>query len=116
MRLALFPLLAIAAVFCLASGRALAQAQTPISAVQLQKMCTSRYDIDVGICAGYVTAVAEALMNENNPSQPICLSPAISPQSLMDNLLKVWSESPPGPEMTAADAVKRTLRIRFRCP
>jgi hypothetical protein len=107
------------AVFSLlffASLPASAQVQTPMMAHQLQQLCMSRYDVDAGLCAGYVTAVADKLMRESNPANAVCMSPAISPQTLVDNLLRDWQEAEIAPEQMAFEAVEGVFRQRFRCP
>jgi hypothetical protein len=101
--LALFPALAQA------------QVQTPMSAHALQKMCDSRYDIDVGICAGYITAIAEMVQQESSPGRRVCLSPAISPQTLMEHVQKYWAANPPNTQDLASFNVDQALRDRFRC-
>lgn len=83
---------------------------------QLQALCASKYDIDFGICAGYVTAVAERLMGERDPTRRVCLSAAISPQTLVANVTKAWADQPPTAQDFAADSVELALRQRFACP
>jgi len=93
-----------------------AQMPSPMTTVQLQDLCNSRYDVDAGMCAGYVTAVAERLMIDNNPHQRVCLSPAIAPQILVDNIRNVWAKQPPEAQDLAAQTVESALRQQFRCP
>lgn len=95
---------------------AAAQIQGPMTAVQLRALCASKYDVDFGICAGYVTAVAERLMADPRPEARMCLSPAITPQTLVANIEKAWGDLPPRPDETASDNVEGVLRSRFRCP
>lgn len=106
------------AFFSLLSGLtpASAQVQSPMTVPQLQALCSSKYDIDVGMCAGYVTAVAERLMNDSNPHNRVCLSPAIAPETLVTNLEKAWQDQPPQPQDFASVSVESALRQRFRCP
>ena len=95
------------------SDPARAQVKAPMTASQIRDLCASKYDIDFGICAGYVTAVAERLMSGE---APVCLSPAVSPQLLVTNVVKAWDHAPPGPQDSAAGAVEQALRQRFACP
>lgn len=109
------------AVMCLLMMMALpvpgsAQVQGPLSAIDLQNLCNSRYDVDVGMCAGYIMAIAEQLQAQSDPAQPVCLSPAVRGQALVDNMQRAWAEQPPGPHDQAAAHVARVLRARFRCP
>lgn len=102
-------------VFVLATA-ANAQIQAPVTALQLQNLCTSKYDIDVGLCAGYVMAVAERLNAESDPGNRVCLSPSIAPQTLVVNVQKAWESAPPAPQDFAAESVEIALRQRFHCP
>lgn|SRR5690606_12990217 len=95
---------------------AMAQIQSPMLASQLQQMCQSRYDVEAGLCAGYIAAVADKLMRDSNPANAVCLSPAIGPQTLVDNVLRDWSENEIAPQEMAFEAVEGVLRRRFRCP
>lgn len=94
---------------------AFAQVPGSWSAVQLQQLCNSRYDVDTGMCAGYVMAVADKLMHDRKPISRVCLSPAIGPQVLVDNLKRSWEEAPPAAQDLAVDNVEGVLRTRFRC-
>lgn len=93
-----------------------AQVQGAMTAIELQNLCNSRYDVDAGMCAGYIMAIAERLQQDPNPIHRVCLSPAVSPQTLVDNLLRGWESSPPQPHDLATDSVAGLLRDRFRCP
>ncbi len=106
----------IMAVFLGVLGAARAEVQTPMTADSLRKMCDSRYDIDAGMCAGYIMAVAETVMQDSNPGRRVCLSPAISPQTLMDHVRDYWQQNPPAPQDLASFSVDLALRARFRCP
>lgn len=111
MKKSLFVVLAL-----LTTAPAFAQVQNPMMAHQLQQLCLSRYDVDAGICAGYMAAVADRLMRDSNPDNRVCLSPAISPQTLVDNVQRDWASSEISPQEMALDAVEGALRRRFRCP
>lgn len=95
---------------------AMAQNTTPMTAVALQNLCNSKYDIDVGICAGYIAAVADTVMQDSTPHRRVCLSPAVGPQILMDHVQKYWTDAPPAPQDLASYSVDSALRDRFRCP
>ncbi len=108
--------LAAFALFFLTAFPAGAQVQSPLTAHQLHQMCQSRYDVEAGLCAGYVAAVADKLMRDSNPANAVCLSPAIGPQTLVDNVLRDWSQAEIAPQEMAFEAVEGVLRRRFRCP
>ncbi len=98
-----------------------AQIKEVMTALQLEALCTSRYDVDAGFCAGYVTAVAERLMSESSTASGgstgrVCLSPAITPETLITHVRSVWQTSPPTPQDFAAESVELALRQRFECP
>ncbi len=103
------------ALFFMATFPAAAQMSGQVTAIELQTLCTSRYDVDAGMCAGYIKAIAEELMQEHDPRAQICLSPAISAQTLMENVLRSWAERAPQPQDLANDSVAGVLKDRFRC-
>lgn len=86
-----------------------------MTAIELQNMCTSRYDVDAGMCGGYIKAVAEQLMQDHDPRAKVCLSPAVSAQTLMENVQRSWAARPPQPQDLAIDSVTGVLKDRFRC-
>jgi hypothetical protein len=94
---------------------AAAQVQTPMGMMELRNLCASKYDVEAGLCAGYITAVADAIMRHSNPNNPVCLSPAIGPQTLVVNVMRSWKDSPPAAGDSAFDAVEGALKRRFRC-
>lgn len=93
-----------------------AQVKSPMTAVQLQALCASKYDIDFGICAGYVAAVADRLTGVKEGTGRVCLSPAVSPQLLVANVRQAWDAQAPQPQDSGFDSVESALRQRFRCP
>lgn len=91
-------------------------AYAQMTAVELQTLCASRYDVDAGMCAGYVQAIAEELMADSDPRAQTCLSPAIAAQTLVDNVRRGWAARAPQPQDFATDSVAGVLKDRFRCP
>lgn len=90
-------------------------ARAQMTAIELQNLCTSHYDVDAGMCGGYVKAIAEQLMADHDPRAHFCLSPAIGPQTLVQNVQRAWEARPPKPEDLAFDSVTGVLKDRFRC-
>jgi hypothetical protein len=90
-------------------------ANAQMTAVELQDLCTSRYDVDAGMCAGYVKAIAEELMHDSDPRAKLCLSPNIGAQTLVENVQRGWAERAPQPQDFASDSVAGVLKDRFRC-
>ena len=90
-------------------------ARAQMTAIELQNMCSSHYDVDAGMCGGYIKAIAEQLMSDHDPRAKFCLSPAIGPQNLVENVQRGWATRPPKPEDLAFDSVTGVLKDRFRC-
>lgn len=90
-------------------------AHAQMTAIELQGLCNSRYDVDAGMCAGYIKAIAEELMQESDPRAQVCLSPAIGPQTLVENVQRSWAERAPQSQDFANDSVAGVLKDRFRC-
>lgn len=86
-----------------------------MTALQLQQLCDSPYDVDAGMCAGYVMAVAERIQQDPNPASRVCLSPAIGPQILVQNVQRAWEQHPPAAYDLAVENVEALLRQRFKC-
>lgn len=107
------------AVFALVTvghvSRPLAQTPGVMTAISLKQLCDSPYDVDVGMCAGYIAAIAEMIMQDPRPSRRVCLSPAIGPQVLMQNMQQAWKDSPPQEYDLAVVNVEMLLRHRFKC-
>jgi hypothetical protein len=77
----------------------------------LQHLCNSPYDVDAGLCAGYIMGVADTLQQQHQA----CLSPNISPETLVDNIRRAWEQSPTQPE-SALNSIQDIFLKRFPCP
>ena len=89
-----------------------AHAAAPLyTTAYLRHLCTSTYDIDVGLCAGYVMGVADGLQQ----SGAACLSPMITPEVLIDNLNRGWAAQTGSPPDEALHSVQDILQTRFPC-
>lgn len=87
-----------------------------MTTIRLQQLCDSPYDVDAGMCAGYVMAIAEMILQDPRPSRRVCLSPAVGPETLIQNLRRAWQNNPPAAYELAIENVETTLRDRFKCP
>lgn len=93
-----------------------AQAQTQMdggnlySLSELQHLCDSQYDVDAGICAGYVMGVADALQQQGRA----CIGANIRPETLMDNIRRGWTQNT-APSDTALLSVQDIITQRFPC-
>lgn len=99
----------------LSGADARAQTQGIMTAIRLQQLCDSPYDVDAGMCAGYVMSVAEMIIQDPRPSRRVCLSPAVGPQMLVQNLQQEWKDNPPQAYALAIENVETSLRHRFKC-
>lgn len=77
----------------------------------LRSLCNSTYDVDAGLCAGYLMGVAESLQQ----AKQACLSPQISPETLTTNIRRGWEQNPDQPA-DALQSVQAILQSRFPCP
>lgn len=85
---------------------------TPLyTTAYLQSLCSSTYDIDVGLCSGYLMGVADSLQQ----AKQACLSPQIGPETLTTNIRRAWEQNPDQPR-DALQSVQDILQSRFPCP
>jgi hypothetical protein len=77
----------------------------------LQGLCNSPYDVDVGLCSGYIMGVADTLQQQNQ----VCLTPQIGAETLMLNIRRGWQQKPDQP-VSALQSVQDILQQRFPCP
>jgi hypothetical protein len=90
-----------------------AHAATPplYSTAYLQHLCNSTYDVDAGLCAGYIMGVADTLQQQKQA----CLSPNISPEVLVENIRRAWTQ--PGDQpINALQSIQDIFQSRFPCP
>lgn len=81
------------------------------STAYLQHLCNSSYDVDAGLCAGYIMGVADTLQQQGQS----CLSPNISPETLVSNIRRDWEQNPQQPE-NALQSIQDIFQRRFPCP
>lgn len=99
-------------LLCLSSAQAATQAATPLyTTAYLQSLCSSTYDIDAGLCSGYLMGVADSLQQ----AKQACLSPQIGPETLTSNIRRAWEQNPDQPR-DALQSVQEILQARFPCP
>lgn len=107
----------IACLFLWAIDTLPAHAQAPIrvdgnlySLSELQHLCDSQYDIDAGMCAGYVMGIADITQQQGRA----CIGPNVRPETLMDNIRRGWAQDKTASD-TAAVSVQSILEQRFPC-
>lgn len=86
---------------------------TRFSAADLLTMCSSAHDTDYGFCAGYVSAVADAMLDESVAEKRACHHDNIRSQQYVD-LFRSYAEVFPetmngGAEETVAAALARAF-------
>lgn len=85
------------------------------TAAVLEQFCTSRYDTDYGYCAGYVTSVADILLQYELYGYSACFSSAIKSQQLIDNVVAYLKENPQEVTLPAKEVVAKALATAFPC-
>lgn len=100
------------ACFLLATMISAAQAAPAAlySTAYLQHLCNSTYDVDAGLCAGYIMGVADTLQQQKQA----CLSPNISPEILVENIRRAWEQKKEQPD-NALHSIQDIFQIRFPC-
>ena len=85
---------------------------TPLyTTAQLRALCDSAYDVDAGLCAGYIMAVADDLQQQGQA----CLSPQIQPETLVANLRRAWQQNLAAASTSALHNVQEIIQSRFPC-
>ena len=94
-------------------------AQAPpqhISTRELYRLCTSASDVDYGMCAGYVTALADLLMSESVAAYKACAFSAVRPQEIMDIVKNFIGKNPDMNDRPAHITAAAALAGAFPCP
>jgi hypothetical protein len=86
-----------------------AQMHGPFSAADLKGLCTSASDLDYGYCAGYVSAVAHALLETKIGGLAACNHVNVRSQQLVDTF-NAWADM--FPERLGEDA-ERAVAASF---
>jgi len=116
MRLPMILTLVLAALFWWPAAPAQAANSAGITAQELLKMCNSTYDTDYGFCAGYISALANALLTGPVSDEAACSHGPVRSQQLIDIFrayAELFPEQMPGP---AAKTVSAAIARAFPCP
>ena len=81
----------------------------------LRQFCQSGYDTDYGYCAGFLTAIADVMMDHSAYGYTACVAPNIKPQQLTDNIIAYMDAFQVDPLMPAKEYVAAMLADRFPC-
>lgn len=85
------------------------------TAAVLEQFCVSRYDTDYGYCAGYITSVADIMLQYELYGYSACFSSAIKSQQLIDNVIAYIQKHPEEVPRPAKEVVARALATSFPC-
>lgn len=85
------------------------------TAAVLEQFCVSRYDTDYGYCAGYITSIADVLMQYELYGYSACFSNTIKSQQLIDNVIAYLKNHPEEVPQPAKEVVARALATAFPC-
>lgn len=95
------------------------QASTPadpgFSSVQLYNLCASKYDTDYGYCAGYVSAIANILLNETVGGFRACNLGIVRSQQFVDIFKAYAAREQQNLPADANVAVAASLAQAFPC-
>jgi Rap1a immunity proteins len=111
MRLFIF---AIIAALAITPAQAQEQ-QQPLSAADLQTMCSSASDIDYGFCAGYVSAIAHAMLTQNIGTARACNHENVRSQQLVDTYNSYTKLFPQQLSGAASDVAAAAMARAFPC-
>ena len=110
----------VAACFILAAflwaGAARADDAPVLTAVELQAICQSKYDTDSGLCAGYITAIADQLASAEGIDGKHSCSFGMARAQQFTNLFLAYAESYPDALYAPARSIVASALTRaFAC-
>jgi hypothetical protein len=86
-----------------------------LSGSELFRLCQSKSDIDYGFCAGYVTAIAQAMLASPVAGYRACNHGAVRSQQWIDTYAR-WVQQHPDAHTAPADqAVAQSIAQAFPC-
>lgn len=103
------------AIFLSSSGTARAVESPRFSATDLVRMCTSASDVDYGICAGYIDAVADIMLTESVDNQRACKHGKVRSQQGIDIFTSYAEIFPEDLPKEAAIVVASAFARAFPC-
>lgn len=86
------------------------------STAALYQLCTSSSDIDYGMCAGYVTALADLLMSESVAGYKACNFETVRTQEIMDIVRNYIAANQGMNSRPARIVAAAALAKAFPCP
>lgn len=82
----------------------------------LYTLCASSSNIDYGMCAGYVRAVADLMLTEPVGGQRACAFDLVRIQQMIDIVRNYLDQTPDALENSARMATAKALARAFPCP
>lgn len=108
-------ILLAAGLLMTACSRPAAAQIAPMTGYELRTLCTSASNLDYGICAGYVTSVAQVMLEQDIDGFRACNHANVRSQQLVDTF-NGWAELFPQDLSGNADsAVAAALTRAFPC-
>lgn len=89
--------------------------QYHLSGHDLSAFCASKYDVDAGFCAGYVTAVAELMLDHALYGLRACNHGPVRSQQLMDIIKMSQRRNPAWQDAAASTSTAAALADAFPC-
>lgn len=90
-------------------------AEPVLTAGELLAQCGSRYNTDYGLCAGYVSAVADQLLAEGVDGQRVCTYGNARSQQFVDLVQSYAAQNPAYAHIPARALVAAALLRAFPC-
>lgn len=86
-----------------------------MAGVDLARFCEQATDLDAGFCAGYVTAIADVMIDQPLYGFRACLYPSVRTQQIMENVIQAMKAPPDRSQFAARAVVADTLSKAFAC-
>lgn len=108
-------------LFCVFGTVVSASAQSPINAPyhftgsDLNNLCHSHYDTDYGLCAGYVTGIADVMLQQDVYGASACGHRNVKSEQLIALVNRYLENNPKAHSIPARDVVSLTLARAFPC-
>ena len=99
--------------FCAAPSAA--SAKTYMTGQELRTMCSSKFNTDYGMCAGFVTGIADVLLQQKVDGIKACHMTTVKTQQLMTLVTKYIDKHPEMLSEPARYAVAKALENSFFC-
>lgn len=99
----------------LGGGRVSQASVSMLSSQDLKTYCLSTYDIDLGYCAGYVTAVADLMVEHRIYGYEACHMEQMAPQKMVAHVRGYIRKNPGVIKGNARLMIARILSELFPC-